>query len=432
MEGHLLMSRKELYRKSVLELVQSEHITLLEASKRLELSYRQTLRIHLRFQQQGDAGLIHQSRGRVSNRRFCASFRKQVLERYRQRYQPHDLGPTLAAEKLAQDGFNIDHETLRRWLLESGDWQKRRKRKSHRIRRERRAHFGELVQMDGSHHAWFGKERPKACLMNMVDDATGATLGLMDTQETTEAAMLLLWRWIERFGVPLALYTDRKNVYITDRVATLEEQLAGKTPKTVFGKACEKLNIAIIAAHSPQAKGRVERSNATYQDRFLKELALRRITTCKSADVLLKKHFCDELNEKFAQPPLEEEDYHRPLSKEVKLDNIFCYEQERVVQNDWTIRHENRYYQILKENSPLPKTKEKILVRTHLDGHLELYYRDLRLSYSTITLSQLERKRAKTPKTIQRRPPQSARGTKPEENHPWRQGCTQMRNEPTS
>ena len=427
MKGRLLMSRKELHRKSVLELVSAGHLTLVEASERMHLSYRQTLRVFARFSAQGDAGLVHCRRGQASNRAYPAAFRNKVLRRYRERYKDHDLGPTLAAEKLAEEDLRVDHETLRRWLLQEGDWKKRRKHKTHRSRRERRAHFGELVQMDGSHHAWFGPDHPKACLMNMVDDATGATLGLMDHQETTEAAMRLLWRWIERYGIPMALYTDKKNVYITGREATLEEQLAGEEPRTAFGKACQKLNIEIIAAHSPQAKGRVERSNGTYQDRFLKELALHRITTCKTADKLLNNGFCGALNEKFAQAPLEQEDYHRPLSKGLKLEDVFCFEEHRVLQNDWTIRHVNRYYQILKDNTPLPKPKDKILVRTHLDGRIQVLYREKPLAFRTITPEQRQQQPRQHEKNPDPAKTPNARPTKkPAQNHPWRQACTLM------
>jgi hypothetical protein len=426
MERHLLMSRKELLRNSVLELVKSKRITLAEAAKRMKLGYRQTLRVYARFVEQGDAGLVHGRRGQPSNRAHPAAFRAKVLKRYRERYQPHDLGPTLAAEKLADDGLCVDHETLRRWLIAEGDWKKRRKRRAHRTRRERRARFGELVQMDGSHHNWFGPDKDKACLMNMVDDATGATLGLMDHQETIEAAMNLLRRWIEKFGVPVALYTDRKNVYITSREATIEEQLAGEEPKTAFGKACYKLGIDIIPANSPQAKGRVERSNGTYQDRFLKELALRNITTCATADKLLANGFADSLNDKFAIAPLEEQDYHRPLPKGIDLDDIFCIEEYRVLQNDWCIRHENRYYQILKENTPLPKPKDKILVRIHLDGNTQLLYGEKLLAFRSLTPKQLQRQRnqqtqaAPTPV----KPKTAPAPQKPSANHPWRKSST--------
>ncbi len=432
MEGHLLMSRKELYRKSVLELVVANRLTLVEASKRLGLSYRQILRVFARFLSEGDAGLVHRRRGQASNRAYPAAFRDKVLGRYRERYKDLDVGPTLAAEKLAGEGLRVDHETLRRWLLQEGDWKKRRKRKSHRSRRERRAHFGELVQMDGSHHAWFGPEKDKACLMNMVDDATGATLGLMDHQETTHAAMGLLWRWIERHGIPLALYTDKKNVYLTGREPTLEEQLAGEEPRTAFGKACQKLDIAIIRAHSPQAKGRVERSNGVYQDRLVRELALRRITTCASADKLLDNGFCDSLNDRFARTPLEHEDYHRALPKGLDLNDVFCFEEHRVLQNDWTIRHENHYFQILKDNTPLPKPKDRILVRTHLDDRLQLLYREKPLAFRPIPLKQLHRQRGQHEKAPVPTPtPKVEPNNRPAQDHPWRQGCSLMRNEVT-
>ncbi len=425
MEGHLVMSRKELARKSVLELVKDGRITLLEASRRMGLSYRQTLRVYARFTSEGDAGLVHRRRGKPSNRGYAPGFRQKVIARYRDRYKAHDLGPTLAAEKLAQEGLEVDHETLRRWLLAEGHWRKRRRRKTHRTRRKRRTHFGELVQMDGSHHAWFGRDKDKACLMNMVDDATGITLGLMDKEETTDAAMRHLWRWIERFGIPLALYTDKKNVYLTHRDPTLEEQLAGEEPKTAFGKACQKLGIEIIAAHSPQAKGRVERSNGTYQDRLVKELALRGITTCPTADKLLQNGFCEQLNARFAVAPLDEEDYHRPIPKGLSLENVFCYEAHRVVQNDWTIRIENSYYQILKDNTPLPKPKDKILVRTHLDGRVQLLYGHKPLAFQALSPKQLRQYRSQCKKAPG--PPATPRA-RTAQDHPACHECSLMRN----
>ena len=422
MGGHLLMSRKELKRKSILELVANKHITLGNAAERMNLCYRQTLRVYARFCAQGDLGLLHRSRGRPSNRAHPASFRKQVIARYRKRYKEHELGPTLAAEKLAGDGFDVDHETLRRWLCAEGDWHSRRQRKIHRTRRERRHHFGELVQMDGSHHNWFGRQHAKSCLMNMVDDATGRTMGSLDHQETTEAAMIILWRWIEKYGVPQALYTDKKNVYLTTREPTIDEQLAGQEPKTSFGKACEKLGIEIIAAHSPQAKGRVERSNGTYQDRFVKELALRGITTNQIADRLLQNEFCDDLNSKFAVAPLEKEDYHRRLPKRVKLEDIFCLETNRTVQNDWIISLENTHYQILKDNRPLPHPKEKVLVRTRLDGSVHLLFKDKELKFKPLGRRELEQ-RTKNAITKQARhklgTSRPQRGHKPAANHPW-------------
>ncbi len=426
MEGHLLMSAKERRRKSLFDEVLAGRLTIQAASIRLGLSYRQCRRSYARFVAQGDAGLVHRRRGQPSNRGYPTKFRDQVVLRYRQRYAAHELGPTLAAEKLTAEGLAVDHETLRRWLLASGDWKKRRKRRVHRKRRDRRAHFGELVQMDGSFHQWFGPERTPACLMNMVDDATSATMGLLDEQETTEAAMRLLWRWIERHGIPMALYTDKKNVYITNREPTIAEQLADDEPKTAFGKACAKLGIEIIAAHSPQAKGRVERSNAVYQDRFVKELALRRITSLGTANKLLTNGFTDELNAQFAKPPLHDEDYHRPVPKGVELADVFSIEDERVLQNDWCIRHHNRHYQIEKANRPLPKPKETIVVRTRLDGSMQLLYNKQALHYYLLGHDDLDQRVypkttiAQNPKTPAGEPAQDPTRT------PWRQGVTLM------
>ena len=241
MEGHLLMSAKERRRKSVFDEVLAGRLTLRSASGRLGLSYRHCRRSCRRFREEGDAGLVHLGRGRRSNRRACERFRRKVIARYRNRYE--DFGPTLAAEKLREEGLRVDHETLRRWLLAEGLWKTQRKGRAHRQRRERKRHFGELVQMDGSHHCWFGVEGAQDCLMNMVDDATGTTLSRMDSAETTEAAMRTLWSWIERYGIPQALYTDKKTVFVTDREPTVEEQLAGEEPRTAFGEACAKPGI---------------------------------------------------------------------------------------------------------------------------------------------------------------------------------------------
>lgn len=424
MEGHLLMSPKERRRKSVFDEVKAGRLTLKAASRRLDLGYRQCLRSYVRFVEEGDAGLVHRSRGKPSGRGYSKAFRNKVVKRYRERYKPHGVGPTLAAEKLAEEGLAVDHETLRRWLLESGDWTKQRKRRIHRSRRERKAHFGELVQLDGSHHNWFGAEKDKACLMNMVDDATSATMGLLAGQETTEAAMRLLWRWIETYGIPQALYTDKKNVYITGREATLTEQLAGEEPKTAFGKSCQKLGIAIVPAHSPQAKGRVERSNGVYQDRFLKELSLRRITTLETANTLLANGFTDTLNAKFAKPPLCEEDYHRPVPKGTDLAEVFSIEEERSVQNDWTVSHNTIHYQIEKDNTPLPKPKDKILVQTRLDGSVYLLWHGKPLFYRALPKAELRQRSQPQPKARPSRPrtPKAPRPT----GSPWRQGVTAM------
>jgi hypothetical protein len=235
--------------------------------------------------------------------------------------------------------------------------------------------------------------------------------------------MRVLWAWIERYGIPRELYTDRKNVFVTERAPTLEEQLAGETPLTAFGKACKRLGINIITAHSPQAKGRVERSHGVYQDRFLKELRLRDITTIEDANRLLQEGFCDALNAKFAQPPRERADYHRRLSKGMDLAEIFVHEETRRVSNDWTFSYRNRVCQIRADNRPLPKPKDEIIVRTRLDGTVAIVYRNKALNCSEIEKP--------TPKAGQhtarvQQAPKPRPVVKPSRKHPWRQNCTLM------
>ena len=391
MEGHLLMSVKELERKRLLEQVEDGRLTLGHAAQVMGVSYRQAKRINVQFKKHGAKGLIHGNRGRRSNRRYPDAFRAKVFKRYRERYQVHDLGPTLLAEKLSEEGLRVDHETLRRWLMAEGLWKKRRKRAAHRSRRPPKEHFGELVQMDGSHHAWFGADRPRACLMQMVDDATKTTMALMAEEETTEAAMRLTQLWIERYGVPQALYTDKKTVFVTDREPTLDEQLAGEEPLTQFGKACKKLGIEILRANSPQAKGRVERKHGVLQDRFVKELALAGITTIETANRMLQNGFMHKLNEKFIEAPLNLQDFHRPVPASVELSEVFCFEEQRVLANDWTIRFQNRYYQVLPDNKPLPKPKDKILVRTRLNGEIVLLFKGRLLAWETFTPRQYKK-----------------------------------------
>lgn len=415
--GHLLMSGKERARKGVLDGVVRGDRSLADAADALGVSYRQAKRLLARYRSEGDFGLVHRGRGRASSRAKPEDLREAVLERCRGDFA--GLGPTLAAEKLAEEGVFVDHETLRRWLIADGQWQRRRKRGPHRSRRERKSRFGELVQLDGSHHAWFGASRKRACLMNLVDDATGTTLSLLAEEETTEAAMRVLWRWVERYGVPRALYLDRKSVYFAMREPTREEQLAGIEPVTAFGAACHKLGIELITAYSPQAKGRVERSHGVYQDRFVAELRLKRITDLASANALLEGGFVDALNEKFAKSPRDKKDAHRVLARRRDLRDVFCVDDTRTVSNDWCIRHNNQYYQIAKLNAPLPKPGETITVRRWLDGTLYLIYKERPLTYTAITAPPPRTKKT----TKNRRASRPSASTKPADTHPWRKSA---------
>jgi transposase len=296
------MSDQEVLRAAVLAQVASEDWTLMEAAERMELSYRQTKRLWKRYRKRGAAGLVHASAGRVSNRALPKKMRSKVLRLIVEKYSGkigERFGPTLAAEHLtSEDQITISPSTLRRWMLEAGLWSRERKVRAHRSRRQRKEHFGELVQMDGSFHQWLEDRGPRGCLMNLVDDATGTTLCRMGEQETIWAAVGVLTAWMVKYGVPRALYTDWKNVYV--REPTAQELLHGMPSVTQFGRMCERMGIRIIAASSPQAKGRVERNHGTHQDRLVKKLRRKKISTHAGVNQYLETEYCDQHNERFA------------------------------------------------------------------------------------------------------------------------------------
>ncbi len=409
----LVMSEKERVRSGELRRVQSGEQRLIQAAARMGLSYRQAKRVWFRYREQGDAGLVHLSRGRPSNRRKPESVRQRCLKLYRE--QLEGFGPTLASELLAERWeLEVDHETLRRWLLAEGQWRIRRRRPRHRRWRERRKRFGELVQMDGSHHDWFGQGR-KDCLMAVIDDATSRRRTWMASGETTVDALKLLWLWVESHGIPRSLYVDRKSVYITEREPTVEEQLAGRPPATAFGRVCQKLDIEIIAAGSAQAKGRVERSHGVYQDRLVKLIRLDGLSSYEQANAFLEP-FDNELNERFAVEPVSSIDVHRPVPAGMDLADVFVLESTRTLNNDWTVRFENHWYQITGPKRSLPPAKGKLQVLRRLDGSLTLHYRGRPVEYEKLPARPPKAKAQ--PKRTEAKPP--AKPWRPAPDHPWR------------
>ena len=413
MEGHLVMSRKERERLKVFARVKRQELTLKEAAELTGLSYRHCRRSYKRQQAGGDRGLVHRSRGRPSNRGHDPTLKSQVLTRYREQYP--DFGPTLAAEKLKVDGYEVDHETLRRWLLQAGLWQRRRKRGKHRSWRQRRAHFGELVQLDGSHHKWFEKRADRCCLMRLIDDATNKREGYFAEDETIFAAMKVLWQWINCYGIPRALYTDKKNVYVVDEKTRERAADSGKEVLTHFGKACKKLGIEIITAHSPEAKGRVERSHGLDQDRLVKELRLAGLSTIAAANDFLVSDYSAQINEKFAVSARAKANYHRS-AKGYHLPAIFCLEEERSLTADWIVRFANQFYQLqpARKNQP---ARGKILVQRYLDGSLHFRYQERELIYTLLP------ERPQPPTKVRKRKRQSETIMDkyvPPADHPWR------------
>jgi len=280
--------------------IKKGELSVAEAGRAMGVCYRQAKRIWGRYKKVGDAGLVHRRRGQPGTRRKAANFRRQVLARYEQRYP--DFGPTLAAEKLQEEGLQMDHETLRRWLIEKGLWKVGRKRRQHRAWRERKECFGQMVQLDGSHHDWFEGRREKAVLMVMIDDATNRTVARFFEEETTQASYDVFEAWVQQSGLPGSLYVDRDSIYRCERVATVAEQIAGEEPQTQFGRAMKQLGVELILANSPQAKGRVERRNGLLQDRLVKEMRLAGIKDLEKANAFLEEEFLPALNGKFNVP----------------------------------------------------------------------------------------------------------------------------------
>jgi hypothetical protein len=252
--------------------------------------------------------------------------------------------------------------------------------------------------------------------MNFVDDATTTTLARMEAEETTEGAMRSLWGWIERYGVPLALYCDGKTVYVTGREPTVAEQLVGEPPLTAFGKACRRLGIEIVRAYSPQAKGRVERSHGVYQDRLVKELRLRGITTIEGANALLDGGFVARLNERFATTPAVAEDAHRPVPPGLDLATVFVFEESRCVANDWTVRYSNRYFQITGPQQGMPRPKARVTMQRRLDGSLHILYRGRELCFREVP--PIARVKPTRPVPMAQTAPTRA-PQRPRPDHPW-------------
>jgi transposase len=413
------LSRKELSRVEVMGRVKARSLRLREAAELLELSYRQAKRIWARYRAAGAKALQHGNCGRVSNRAYTAKFRAAVLKQVQARYE--DFGPTLASEHLgSDDGLQVQVETLRRWMKEAGLWQRQRRRKPYRQRREAKAHFGELVQLDGSFHEWLEERGPRGCLMHMVDDATTKAVGWFAEEETIWAAAGVLRRWIERYGVPQALYTDWKNVYV--RPPNAAERMRGEPAVTQFGRMCAKLGIGIIAASSPQAKGRVERAHGTHQDRLVKKLRLVGIANYEQANAYLDEHYLAEHNRRYAHVPVAPADYHRRRPTARQLDEVFWLEEERVVSEDWVVRYHNRLLQLERNSQHWAPAKSRVLVRENEAGEVAIHYRGQRLGFRELKASTaLSEGRGAAPSPA---PPSPflRRSLPPASNHPWRKG----------
>jgi len=378
MEGdRIAMSQRERDRLKVMSSVLEGKRTQREAARLMRLSERQVRRMQRKLQAEGDRAIVHKLRGRPSNRRIDPAHRQAVLRHYRAELM--DFGPTFAAEKLGQMGFSVAVGTLRQWLVAEGLWKGRRKRDKHRRRRERRPCRGELIQADGSHHDWLEGRGPRMALLVMIDDASSQVLARFYPAETTRAYMDLMGRYLRKHGRMVAMYVDGHGIFrAEDRHPDDPQPLL-----TQFGRALEELDIELIPAGSPQAKGRVERFNGTAQDRLVKELRLAGASTLQEANRVLEKAFLPWFRRHCTVRPKSPNDAHRPLHPSMNLEAILSIQERRKVTNDYTIRFQNRIYQILPP--PWPGLRGgRVTVEQRLDGSLHVRFKARYLSYEVL------------------------------------------------
>ncbi len=404
-EDRIVMSGSEFRRVHVIRQVVEQQLTQQQASEALGVTTRQIRRLSHRLQADGESGLAHRSRGKPSNRRTPPAFKQQVLQLYARHYS--DFGPTLAVEQFAtRHGLRLSDETLRRWLRAQGIEHFRRRPQPHRTWRARRVHRGELVQLDGSHHEWFEGRGPRCVLMAYIDDASSRVFARFYTYEGTMPALDSFQRYVTQYGIPLAVYADKHTTYRSPAEPSIEEQLAGVAPASQFGRALRELGVELIPAHSPQAKGRIERLFHTLQDRLVKEMRLAGIATLAEANRFLPAWLA-RYNRRFAVPPAHATDLHRALPASTDVRAVLAVKTRRVLRRDRTVAHGGQLYQIQDR-----VRAAHVLVEERVDGTLRMLHGDRPLTYQRIV---------KRPSPVVSPPsPRRPRSmSKPTPAHPW-------------
>jgi hypothetical protein len=369
------LSARERERLKVLHEVEEGHLKQIEAAQRLRLSDRQVRRLEVRLRQEGDRGIVHRLRRRRSNRKIPDALKQRALRELRQaRYV--GFGPTLASEHLAAQEVRVSRETLRRWMSEAGLWRPRARRlKSVHVWRPRRSAFGELVMMDSSPYRWLEERGPACHLIALIDDATSRVWGRLVEHDSTEENLRTLRGWLERYGRPLALYTDKNSLFVTSRPVQWPEELRGEPARTQFGRALQELDIEWIAAHSPQAKGRVERLFGTLQDRLVKEMRLREIGTLEEANRFLEITFWLWWERRFGKRPVQPRDAHRRLQPTHRLPEILSVRVARTVSADHTVSWNGERWGVRRQEVCAGLRGARAEIERRLDGSHWLRFR---------------------------------------------------------
>ena len=398
-------TQEELKRLHVIRKALDRHITQTEAADIIGVCLRQAQRIVRAVKIEGDQGVIHKSRGQDSNRALPEKLKDRALKLYKEKY--NDFGPTLGSEKLFEiDKIKLNDETLRLWLIQANIPYQKRKKRPHRQWRQRKACFGEMIQIDGSEHDWFEGRGPECVFMGYIDDATGKPFGRFYAYEGTLPAMGSFKCYIKEYGIPVSLYLDKHTTYKSTQKPSLEDDLNNLAPLSQFGRALEELGVNIIYAGSPQAKGRIERLFKTFQNRLIKEMRLKGIKSIAEANKFLA-YYLPIYAKRFAVKPTNDVDLHRPIPEGINLDKILCIKTKRVLRKDFTIAHNGKLYQIEDNLSG-----KDVTVEERVDGSMLITYKDASLRFKEITTRP---KKIEQPKPYLPRKPYV-----PPVDHPWR------------
>lgn len=411
-EDIIPMKRKDVERLRIIQKAIDKHMTQVEAGKRLSLHERHIRRMVKAVREEGVTGIIHGNRGRESPRKIAEKIKQKILSLIKRKYS--DFGPTLAVETMEERKEpHVSRETLRKWMIEAEMWKGRPRRKDVHPWRERKAHPGEMVQMDGSHHDWLEGRGPKMVLMGYIDDAMNRVYGRFYEYEGVEPALDSLGRYIRLYGLPQSIYFDKHSTYKTNRQADTDELLRGEWAQTQVERALGELGIQVIHAHSAQAKGRIERSFKTHQDRLIKAMRLAGIKTLEEANKFLESYW-PRHNGRFMKVPRAPKDFHRPVPKTMNLDGILCLKANRTINNGFLIKWKRRGFVVQKPS--LVMKGRRVEVREHFDGRLDFLWQGRMLDVREVQEAvPVEPKKAKAVAEVRRKSRYS-----PPADHPWR------------
>lgn len=408
----ITLTREEHERYTVIKKVLKGEMRQAEAADLLNLTERQVRNLRDKAREKGVRGMAHGNRGRSSPRKMSAELEERIAKIVRERYE--DFKPKLASEKLwAKERIRVSDEKLRQVMIARGLWRARRRRGALHLWRERKARYGEMVQMDGSHHAWLEERGPKLVLMAFIDDATNRAWSRFYTYEGVWPAMDALEGYVRRWGVPQSLYLDRHSTYKTTRQPSTEELLRGQEAQTQFERAAGELGIRVIHAYSPQAKGRIERLFGTLQDRLIKEMRLAGVATEEEANLFLEG-FWPQFNEQFSKEARESGNFHRSLPKAVNLREVFCLKGTRTINNGYLLRWHGRLLAIQNPTSGMARRPAQVLEIP--DGRIIIRFNGRELAFKEVE------KKTPRPAPLRQSKSQKPKAGKyiPPTDHPWR------------